>query len=57
MSKTCITLSSITVMFSGSPWWKAIVSSTSSNDGQASWTMPSMGGAPGVTGCTTVLRT
>ena len=52
-----MTLSSITVMFSGSPSWNAIVSSTSSMDGQDSWTMPSIGGAPAVTGWTTVLRT
>ncbi len=57
MSNTCITLSSITVMFSGSSLWKATLSSTSSIDGQLSCTMPSTGGAPGVTGWTTVLRT
>ena len=47
MSKTCMTLSSITVMFSGSSLWKATESSTSSMDGQASWTMPSIGRGAG----------
>ena len=57
MSKHCMTLSSITVMFSASPSWNATVSSTTSMEGQDSCTIPSIGGAPAVTGWTTVLRT